>query len=157
MGSFLQGLGVACGCISPTLCRLALEAQGGSFGFTKCHQVSREVGAALLAASLGWGFSLVSLEKQGSGHRLPLRSLVQVEAGRVGVSRLPWVPVGAELLPRARKELPPGTSSSALTIAGAWAPPLIRSLFRGCCLGRVAILRVFQRIQKKSVRPKLSS
>lgn len=152
MGSFLQGLGVACGRISPTLCRLALEAQGGSFGFTKCQQVSREVGAAL-----GWGFSLVSLEKQESGHRLPLRSLVQVEAGRVGVSRLPWVPVGAELLPRARKELPPGTSSSALTIAGAWAPPLIRSLFRGCCLGRVAILRVFQRIQKKSVRPKLSS
>lgn len=59
------------------------------------------------------------------------------------------VPVGADLLPGARKELPPRACPSAFTIAGAFAPPLIRSLLWGCRLGRVAILRVFQSVLKK--------
>lgn len=94
--------------------RAGIRGTGGLLRVSKVSPILHKVGAALLAASLGWGFSLVPLEKQGSGHRFPLGSFVQVEAGGVGVTRLPWVLVGAELLPGARKELPPGTSSPAL-------------------------------------------
>lgn len=41
----------------------------------------------------------------------------------MGVTRPPWVLVGAELLPGARKELPPRTSSSAFTIVWCFRLP----------------------------------
>lgn len=56
---------------------LASEAKEGSFAFPKCHQFSRklwEMSAVLLATLSGWGFSLVSLEKQVFGLRFPLGS-----------------------------------------------------------------------------------
>lgn len=68
--------------------------------------------------------------------------------GCKGVTTATVGPVGTELLPGARKELPPQTSFSAFTIAWNLRCVLIRSLFWGCCLGPVAILEVFQRVLK---------
>lgn len=56
---------------------LASEAKEDSFAFPKCHQFSRklwEMSAVFLATLSGWGFSLVSLEKQVFGLRFPLGS-----------------------------------------------------------------------------------
>ena len=84
MRGFLRVLHVFCGLISSTFFKLASEAKEGSFGFPKCHQIGRklnEVGAALLATPPGWGFSLVSLEKQVPGRRFPLGSVLRSSLG----------------------------------------------------------------------------
>lgn len=128
-GVFLHDLFISCGSISSAFRKLAGIRSKGSLLCVSRGNSGKSV--PRFKHTLGLGVQPGILGKTGIRAQVPFGIICSGPAcvsgcgqAAEGVARLPWVLVGAELLPGARKELPPRTFTIAWCLRLA-AHPLI--------------------------------